>query len=86
MEEHSIPVADLILPILLPLGEGIFLKEAVGTDDKHRSSSLKAYSSLDADDCIADMTVASDTVGGSYFLYCLYGFYLVLVCNAIDGT
>src|SRR3712207_8599275 len=35
VEEHTVPVGHLVLPVLLPLREGRLLEEPVGLDDEH---------------------------------------------------
>ena len=46
VEEHSVPVAYLSLPILLPLAQCALLQQAVSLDDELRSRSLESYTTL----------------------------------------
>ena len=85
MEEHSVPVAELVFPVLLPFGEGVFLQHFVCCDDEHGCGCFESYASFDADDCVTDVHVATDGVwAGELFdaSYCVYG-----VCEAlsVDG-
>ena len=50
VEEHSVPVAYLILPVLLPLAQSALLQQAVSLDDELRSCSLEKM-------CIRDRTI-----------------------------
>ena len=85
VQEHSIPVGNLVFPILLPLAKGELFQEPVGTDYHHRGSRFKAYTPLDAYDGIADVHVATDTVRGADFLDLLYGCYLVAEFLSVHG-
>ena len=46
VEEHSVPCAHLILPVLLPFGQCMLLKHLVGGDDQHRSGGFETYAAL----------------------------------------
>ena len=85
MQEHSVPVGHLILPVLLPLGQGVLLKETVCADDKHRSGSLKAHAALDADDGVTNVTVTADGICGANLLYLLNGLDAVIELLAVYG-
>ena len=45
------------VPVLLPLGEGVFLEHLVCGDNQDRTGGLEAYAAFDADDCISDLTL-----------------------------
>ena len=85
MEEHTIPVGYLVLPVLLPLAKCVLLQQAVGLDDELRGSSLKANTTLDADDGIAYVAVATYAVSGSNLFYLLYCSHLVVKLLAVDS-
>ena len=81
MEEHAIPVAYLVFPILLPLGECELLKKTVSPDNKHWGCGFKPHTAFYADDGVTHMAVATDGIGCSDFLNGLYGFdFVVIVC------
>ena len=85
MQEHSVPVGHLILPVLLPLGQGVLLEKTVCADDKHRSCSLKAHATLDADDGVTNMTVTADGICCANLLYLLNGLDAVIELLAVYG-
>ena len=58
----------------------------MSTDDEHGSSGLEAHATLDADDGVAHMTVATDGVAGAYLLDLLYGLYLIVELLSVDGA
>ena len=84
MQEHAVPLADLVFPILLPLRERRLLQQAVSLDDQLRSSGLEAHATLDADDGIADVTVAADGIARANLFNLLDGFHLVAESFAVD--
>ena len=86
MQEHAIPVGYLVLPVLLPLAQRVLLKQTVGLDDELRSSCLKTYTALDADDGVAYVAVAANTVGCANLFYLLDGSHLVVKLLAVDGN
>ena len=84
MQEHAVPLADLVLPILLPLRECRLLQQAVSLDDQLRSSGLEAHATLDADDGIANIAVAADGIARANLFNLLDGFHLVAERFAVD--
>ena len=86
MQEHSVPVGNLVFPILLPLAQRIFLEHAVSLYYQFRSGSLKAYTALYADDSVANVAVAANAVSSTYLLNLLYGLNLVVVFLTVDGN
>ena len=86
VQEHAVPVGHLVFPVLLPLAQGIFLKETVSADDEHGGSCLEANTPLDADDGITHMAVTSDTVGSTNLLHLLDGLYLVIIVYTVHRT
>ena len=84
MEEHSVPVAYLVLPILLPLAQCALLQQAVSLDDELRSCSLESYTTLDTDDGITHVAVATDGVRSTNLLNLLDGSNLVIKLLAVD--
>lgn len=86
MKEHSIPVANLVFPVLLPLAQRALLKQAVCLNDQPRCGGLEAYASLYAYDGVADVAVAAYGVAGADFFYLLYGLYLVVIVLAVYGV
>ena len=85
MQEHSVPVGNLILPVLLPFAEGELLQELVGGDDEHRRGGLEADTSLDADDGVPHVHVAPDAVRSGYRLNLLNGSDFVSELLAVDS-
>ena len=85
MEEHSIPVGNLLLPVLLPLAQGVLLQETVCTDDEHGCCCLETYTPLDAYDGVAHMAVTTDGVCGANLLNGLDGLNLIFIASAVDG-
>ena len=83
MQEHAVPVAHLVFPILLPLRQGVFLQETVGTDDEHGGCCLEAYTALDADNGVAHVAVTTDGVGCANLFNSLNGSNLVVVTLAV---
>ena len=83
VQEHTIPVCHLLLPVLLPLRQSIFLEEAVSADDEHGSSSLEAYTTLDTHDGITNMAIATDGILCTNLLYSLNSLYLIVVLLAV---
>ena len=84
MQEHAVPVGHLVLPVLLPLRQRRLLQQTVCLDNELRSSSLEAYTALDADDGIAHVGVAADGVAGTNLLNLLDGFDAVVELLAVD--
>ena len=85
MEEHSVPVAYLILPVLLPLAQSALLQQAVSFDDELRSCSLESYTTLDADDGVTHVAVATDGVRSTNLLNLLDGSNLIIKLLAVDS-
>ena len=85
MEEHSVPVAYLILPILLPLAQCALLQQAVSLDDELRSCSLESYTTLDTDDGVTHVAVATDSVRSTNLLNLLDGCNLIIKLLAVDS-
>ena len=85
MEEHTVPVRYLVLPVLLPLGQGVLLKETVCADDQHRSCSLKAHAALDADDGVTHVAVTAYCICGANLLNLLDGLDAVIELLAVYG-
>ena len=54
-------------------------------DDQLGSGSLKAYTTFNADDGVADVTVAANSIRSTDFLNLLDGFNLVIKVLAVDG-
>ena len=55
----------------------------MGADDEHRCCCLESYAALDADDGVAHMAVAADSILCSDFLNGLNGLHMVCVFSAI---
>ena len=85
MEEHSVPVAYLVLPILLPLAQCALLQQAVSLDDELRSCSLESYTTLDTDDGVTHVAVATDGVRSTNLLNLLDGCNLIIKLLAVDS-
>ena len=85
MQEHAVPVGDLLFPVDLPFGLGVFLKHPVCGDDEHRGGGLEAYAALDADDRVADVHVAADAELRADGLHGADGLDLVGVGPAVHG-
>ena len=85
VQEHAVPVGHLVLPVLLPLAQGVLLEQAVGFYNQFGRCGLEAHTPLDADDGVAHVEVASDGVRCPYFLYLLYGGYLVVKLLTVYG-
>ena len=85
MQEHSIPVGHLVLPVLLPLAQGELLEELVRRDYKHRRSRLEAHTALYSYDCVAHVHIATDSIRRRYAFDGLYGFHSVIVPSAVDS-
>ena len=85
VQEHSIPVCHLVLPVLLPLAKGVLLEELVRCNDEHGRSGLKTHTSFYTYDCIAHMHIAANTVGSTNLLYLLYRLDGVAERLAIDS-
>ena len=83
MEEHSVPVAYLVFPILLPLAQCALLQQAVSLDDELRSCSLESYTTLDTDDGITHVAVATDGVRSANLLNLLDGSHLIIKLLAV---
>ena len=86
MQEHAIPVGNLVLPVLLPLAQRILLQEAVGSDNQHGGCSLEAYTALDADDGVAYVAVATDSVCRTNLFHLLNGGNLVLIFHSVHAA
>src|SRR5574344_1121318 len=84
MKKHSVPVSYLVFPILLPFAQCRFLKQTVSLNDQLWCGSLKTDTAFNADDCITDVTVTSDTVGGANLFYLLDGFDLIIKLLSVD--
>ena len=85
MEEHAIPVGHLVLPVLLPFAQGVFLEEAVCADNQHGGGGFEAHAALDADDGVAHVHVASDAIGRTDFFNLLDGLDGVVEAFAVHG-
>ena len=85
VEEHAVPVGDLVLPVLLPLAQSRLFEQAVCLNDDLRSSGLEAYPSLDTDDRVTHIAVAADGIACTDLLNLLNGFHLVIEMLAIDS-
>ncbi|OPZ45402.1 MAG: hypothetical protein BWY95_01970 [Bacteroidetes bacterium ADurb.BinA104] len=86
MQEHSIPVGNLIFPVLLPLGEGKLLKETVCVYYQHRGGGLETDTSFNAYYGIAYMTVTAYGICSANLLNLLNGFYAVIILFTVDGN
>ena len=86
VQEHAVPVAHLVFPVLLPLRQGVLLKESVCTNDEHRSCSLETYTTLDADDGITYVTVATYGVCGTNLFDSLNSLDLIVVLLSVYTT
>src|SRR5882757_5709109 len=60
MKPVAVKLRQLIFPATLPFGEHVFLQSVMRFYDKDRRCRFKANPSLNPDDCIAYMYVASD--------------------------
>ena len=54
-------------------------------NDELGSRGLETHAPLDADDGVTHVAIAAYGVGRSYFLYLLYGRYLVVILLVVDG-
>src|SRR5450432_1472683 len=63
MQPVAIPGAQLILPIELPLGQGMFFQQVMRLDNDQRGSGFETHPSLDADDGIPDMDIPAYAIG-----------------------
>ncbi len=86
MKEHSVPIAHLVFPVLLPLAEGKLLEEFVGGDDEHRGCSLKSHAALDTDNGVAHVHIAADAILGTYRFNCLNGSNFIFIIFPVDRT
>ena len=73
MEEHTVPVGYLILPVLLPFTQRRLLQQTVGLDDQFRCGGFEAHTTLDADDGVAYIGITANSVGGTDLLDLLDG-------------
>ena len=62
VQHHAVPVAHLVFPILLPLGEGMLLQQVVCFDEDERCGGFKTHPAFDANDGIAYVDVAPNGV------------------------
>ena len=62
MQKHTVPSTNLILPVLLPLCKGVLLKHLMRSDNEHWRSSLKTYTTLNADNSVADVHISANTI------------------------
>ena len=85
VEEHAVPIADLVLPVLLPLGEGVLFEHLVRRDDEYRAGSLEAHAALDADYGVADVHVAAYAVASADGFDLAYGFDGIVEVLAVYG-
>src|SRR6187402_1543792 len=58
----AIPGGHLILPVELPLGEGVLFQKMMCLDNNQRGSSLESDAAFDTDDGIAHVYIAADGV------------------------
>ena len=86
MQEHSVPVAHLVFPVLLPFAQGVFLKEAVCSDNEHWGCCLEAYAALDTYDGVTHMAVAANAVGSANLLYSLNSLNLIVVLHTVHAA
>ena len=86
VQEHSVPVGNLVLPVLLPLAQRVLLEHAVSLDYQFGCGSLKTYTALDAYYRVAHVAVAAYAVGSADFLNLLYRLNLVVVFLAVHGN
>ena len=56
----AIPTCDLILPVKLTLCKSVLLEKVVCLDEDERSCSLETDTTLDTDDSVTDVDVATD--------------------------
>ena len=85
MEEHTVPVSHLVLPVLLPFAQRGFLQQTVGLDDQLRSSGLKTYTTLDTDDGVTHIGITTDGIRGTDLLDLLDSLHLVIEMLSIHG-
>ena len=83
VQEHTIPIGHLFLPVLLPFRQSKLLEIAMSANDEHGRSRLEAHTTLDANDGIAHVAVASDSESCTDFLDLLDGFYFVVELLAV---
>ena len=57
----TVPSGNLLLPIELTLCESMLLKKVMSLHDDKRSRCLETYTTLDTDDGVTDMYVATDS-------------------------
>ena len=85
VQEHSVPVGYLVLPVLLPLRECRLLKKSVCLDNQLRSCCLETYATLDADDGVAHVGIATDSVRCTNFLDLLDGLNLIVELLVVNS-
>src|SRR5574344_409676 len=85
MQKQSVPVSHLVFPVLLPFAQSIFLKKTVGTDNKHRSSSLKSHTSFNTDDSISYVHISAYTVCAANLLNLLNSLDSIIVGHIVDS-
>ena len=85
VEEHTIPVGNLILPVLLPLREGRLLQQTMRFDNELRGCSLEAYATLNTDDGVAHVGITTDGIRSTNLLDLLDGLNLIIELFTIDS-
>ena len=86
VEEHSVPIGNLIFPVLLPFTECKLLQKTVGTDDQHRRSGFETDTAFDADDGISYVHVTSDAICATDLLHFADGLDLIFELLSVDRT
>ena len=85
VQEHAVPVGYLVLPVLLPFAQGIFLQELVCADNQHGCGSFEAYTAFDTDNRVAYVHVAADAVCCTDLFHFLDGFDGIVECLVVHG-
>ena len=78
MQEHTIPVGNLVFPILLPLRERRLLQQTVCLDDELGGCSLETYTALDANDSITHVGITTNGIRSTNLLNFLDGLDVVV--------
>ena len=74
MQEHTIPICQLFLPILLPFGEGMFFQQVMTFQNDKRSGGFKANATFYTYYGITDVNISSDGKRFCYDLQCMDSF------------
>ena len=78
MQEHTVPVGNLVFPVLLPFAQSTLFQQAVGFDNQLRSGCLKSHTPLDTYDRVSHVAVTAYRISRAYLLYLLNSLDLVI--------